>query len=427
MNYDFRFPDIGEGTTEGELSRWLISVGDEVEENQPVAEVHTDKVEVEISSPVSGTVSELRAGEGDTILVGSVLITFEVAGAERTGHTQADRQAETEEAPPAREPANVGEGRVPVRATPAVRRLARELDVDLRLSEGSGSGGRVTKEDVRQLAESSAEKSPEDTPVTQMSGSELEKDSSSSERDTNEVTGNGHVPGERVPIRGVRRGMFASMAQSMGTVAHCTTFDEADVTELAALRQRTKPKAAERGVHLTYLPFVVKAVVAALREFPELNASLDEEREELMLHAEYNIGIAIDTPRGLIVPVLKGADRKSILDLAHEISYLAERARSSALTPSEMRGATFTITSMGPAGGTYATPIINLPEVAAMGAHRIRRLPLVMEDDEIRIRNVMGMSLSFDHRLIDGATTSRFFKLVVSYLQCPDRLLVEMP
>lgn len=422
MNYEFKFPDIGEGMTEGELSRWLVEEGQRVAEDQPVAEVQTDKVQAEISAPVSGTVKELMAAEGDTVFVGSTFVTFELPGGEDA------RPEENGSEKNAGDGDSGGNRRRPVRATPAVRRVARELGVDLTVVEGSGSAGRVLEEDVRGFAartrempqglpESGEQFVPED-PVAKEPVAE-EPAAAAPLRDGEDGRE------RRVPIRGVRRAMFRSMSRSAATVAPCTTFEEADITELVALRARIKAAAEERGVRLTYLPFIVKAAVTALGEHPELNASYDGEREELVLHDRYDVGIATDTPGGLVAPVVRDTDDKSVLDLAREVAGLAERAREGRLGVDETRGATFTVTSMGPVGGIFATPIITPPQVAILGAHRIQRRPVVA-DDEIVVRDIMGLSLTFDHRLVDGATASYFFRHVISYLEQPNLLLVEL-
>jgi pyruvate dehydrogenase E2 component (dihydrolipoamide acetyltransferase) len=431
--YEFKLPDIGDGMTEGELSRWLVEVGQDVEEDQPVAEVQTDKVEIEISSPVSGTVKELLAEAGDTVPVGNTIVTFETEG-----------QGEGNEAEPSRTESRAqgdrrqvrGNGRTPVRATPAVRRTARDLDVDLHLVNGSGPGGRVLEDDVRNFfAAASTQQTGKTEPTPDADEAPLlqkplaPEPSSSREPAGAPVVPKGQQNGadrRRIPIRGVRRGMFDNMARSSSTIAHCTVFDELDVTELVALRKRANEEIGDETARLTYLPFIIKAAIAALKEYPELNASFDEAREELVLNDEYNIGLATDTPNGLLVPVVKNAERKTIVELAREISGLAAKGRAGRLTGKEMRDATFSITTMGPLSGVFATPLINPPQVSILAFHKIQRKPVVRGEDEIVIRSMAGVSMSFDHRVIEGAVTSRFVNLLSRYLGRSDLLYVNM-
>ncbi|MDQ3302034.1 MAG: 2-oxo acid dehydrogenase subunit E2 [Actinomycetota bacterium] len=425
MPYDFKLPDVGEGTEEAELVRWLVEVGQEVDEDQPVAEIQTDKVQTELYAPVAGTVKELLAEEGDMIQVQSVFITFET-GAEGEIHAKSDGgplvlasdngdAAEASGVQANGATAESGTGRrKKIRATPAVRRVARELGVNLELVEGSGSGGRVMEGDVQAFVEADGEAEGTATAAAPANAPEESAD------------GTRKAP-ERVPLRGIRRSMFTNMARSASTVAHSFGLEEVDVTELVALRRQMKAVAEEKGARLTYLPFAVKAAVTALKEYPYLNASVDDKEQQVVLHNRYDIGIAVDTPQGLLVPVLRDADEKSILGLSRKILDLAERGREGKLGMEDFKGGTFTVTNVGSIGGIAAMPVVDHPQVAILGLHRIQRKPAVRgEEEEIVVRDMMNMSLSFDHRVIDGATCFNFLARVAGLLEQPNLLFMEM-
>lgn len=449
MLYEFRLPDVGEGIAEGELVRWLVEVGQEVGEDQPVAEVQTDKVQVEITAPVAGTVKELRAEEGGMVPVESVFITFETGTAQ--GATAGARVPEARVYPrrvPFEGEANgfrspeAGTSNKKARATPSVRRLARELGVDLGLVGGTGKAGRVIEEDVRAFAEASHRtvELAGERAVAQPLQRTMERASEPERQASTAGPSGAQEPGsaepahdgvrrdgvERVPLRGIRRAMYASMTRSTSTVAQSYGFEEADISELVALRREMKEMAGERGVRLTYLPFVVKAAVTALREYPYLNASVDDDREEVVLHPHRNVGIATDTPDGLVVPVIHGADKKSLLELARETDDLTEKARARKLGVGEVKGGTFTVTNIGSIGGLSGMALVNHPQVAILGVHRIQRKPVVRGEDELVIRDIVGISLSFDHRVVDGATCMNFVKRVIGYLERPNVLFMEM-
>ncbi|MDI3328327.1 MAG: dihydrolipoamide acetyltransferase family protein [Alicyclobacillaceae bacterium] len=430
--YVFRLPDIGEGIHEGEIVRWLVQAGDVVEEDQPLCEVQNDKAVVEIPSPVKGTVREIKVPAGKIAVVGDPLIVFDVAESSSGGGaaagapgrrdgavagpggetSKAEVNAVAGEAPPRKaEPANGGEasGRPgSVLATPGVRRFAREKGVDLTKVTGTGRNGRITRQDVLRYLEAGA--SMPEGPSVPVAGPEGPR---------------GADLEERVPLAGIRRAIAQAMVKSVYTAPHVTVMDEANVSKLVALRERAKGLAEQKGVKLTYLPFVVKAAVAGLRQYPELNASIDDEKDEIVFKKYYNIGIATDTERGLLVPVVKEADRKNIWTLAAEIRDLAERARTGKLAPHEMKGGTFSITNIGAAGGLFFTPVINYPEVAILGIGRITEKP-VARDGQVVIAPVMALSLSFDHRLIDGATAQRYVNYVKQLLEDPELLTLEV-
>lgn len=431
MAFEFKLPDVGEGVHEGEIVQWLVERGDQVEEDQPLVEVMTDKATVEIPSPRAGTVLELRAEEGEVVEVGSVLVVIGEEGeepqadgqkAKAEADTKAGAEAQAREETKAERPTADGQktaappgGRV--LATPATRKLARELGVDITQVEGSGPGGRVTDEDVRRFAEEGA---PARERVAVAEAPEREREEvgvaprTRARREGLE---------ERIPLRGIRKRISDHMHESKTVHAHFTYVDEVDVTELVGVREQLKATAEQQGVKLTYLPFIVKACVAALKKHPYLNASIDHESQEIVLKYYHNIGIATATEQGLIVPVIHDADTLSMLEIAQEIDRLATKAREGKIAPDEIRGGTFTITSLGAQGGLLATPIINSPESAILGIHEIKRRPVVI-DDEIAIRDIMLVALSFDHRLIDGHVGAAFAKDVKAFLEDPKWLLV---
>ncbi|MHC5209159.1 MAG: 2-oxo acid dehydrogenase subunit E2 [Planctomycetota bacterium] len=491
---NFALPDIGEGVAEGEVTKWLVEPGERVHEDQPIVEVMTDKATVEIGSPVDGEVLELLVAEGQTVPVGEILL---VLGAPRVREAVATVQdtdddgqgpdvdisldpeqdleqdagssRSRDEARHAPERELVGAGALSetglparadgvrrVRAAPATRRYARELGVDVGNVEGSGPNGRVTMEDVRAAstrtdegrsaptarpaaprapAREPAKAAPAPTraparPEPAARPAPVRKPAPAAPSPPPAATpapGVHELAGDRrEPLRGLRKRIAAQMRVAKQTAAHFTYVEEIDATDLVRLRKSAKARAEAQGVKLTYMPFLIKATVAALREFPLLNASLDEEAQEIVFHGEYNIGIAVDTPGGLIVPVVRNADTKSMVDLSREMGELADRARNGKTKPSDVGGGTFTITNAGNIGGMLATPIINVPEVAIMGVHAIRKRPWVV-DDEIVIREIMLLSLSLDHRVVDGAVGAYFMNRVKQLLENPGLMLFEEP
>ena len=420
MAFEFRLPDIGEGMVEAEIVKWYVQEGDAIEEDQPMVELLTDKANVVIPSPRKGVVLKRFGREGEIVKVGSVLIvigepgeTYTASTAEAGAATQPAAQVASRAETPAEmtRPTDRPPGRV--LATPATRRLARELGVDSRQVQGTGPQGRVTKEDVLRFAERQkaapppAEVTPPPAPVPPRAPEAVA------------------LPEERIPLRGLRRVIARRMAESKRTAAHYTYVEEVDMTELVRLREQMKPVAEAQGVRLTYLPFIVKAVVIGLKRYPLLNASLDEERQEIVIKKYYNIGIATQTDEGLTVPVVHQADRLSLLEIARTIADLAEKARNGRLTPQDIQGGTFTITSLGKLGGILATPVINYPEVAILGVHKIAPRPVV-QDDAIVIRHMMYLSISLDHRVVDGAIGAQFMQVVREHLENPHLLFLQI-
>jgi pyruvate dehydrogenase E2 component (dihydrolipoamide acetyltransferase) len=413
MAFVFNFPDVGEGIHEGRVVEWLVAEGDTVAEDQPLLKVETDKAVVELPSPHAGTVLKLHAEADSTIFVGDPLVSIGEAGealpeidasqAGSTGETRPPAPVEAAAAPTA-----VG-ARRPL-ATPRTRALARRLGVDLRTLQGSGSSGRITDEDVQRAADGGSQTTPAAQPAV-ASG-------------VAEATADGEV--ERVPITHLRKMIANAMRASKQHSAHVTHVDEADVTELVEHYKKAKPVIEEKtGVKFTLLPMFIKALVATLKKYPIFNASVDEERQEILIKKYYNIGIAVDTPEGLIVPVIRDADQKNMIELAAEVADKAERARSRQLTLDELKGGSCTITNIGPLGGVFATPIINQPELAIIGLHAIKERPEVV-DGEIAIRKMMYLSISFDHRYIDGAEGARFMSDLVHMVSQPMVLMARL-
>ncbi|MEM7646307.1 MAG: dihydrolipoamide acetyltransferase family protein, partial [Pseudomonadota bacterium] len=406
-------PEIGEGVNEGELVSWLVQPGDTVSVDQAVAELMTDKATVEVPSPIAGVVKELKFSEGDTIEVGNTMITVEegagVAASPAPQVAATPAPAPAAPAPAAAAPAPApamsnGGGMttitppvadVHVLATPSTRRLARESNVDINTISGTGLAGRVTREDVMAAnggAGATAAGSP--MPATQMPQWTPPQN----------FTSGGE---ERVPLKGIRKKIAENMQMAKRVVPHFTLMDEANVTELIRLRTELKPVAEKMGVKVTYLPFVMKALMATVREFPKFNGMIDDAAQEIVYKKYFNVGFAADTPNGLLVPVIKNADQKTIYQLSHEIVDLATRARDGKLALEEMKGACFTITNIGSVGGTYATPIINHPEVAIFGMYKIQERPII-NDGELDVASFMNFTVTCDHRLIDGAEAARF-------------------
>ena len=531
MTVEFRLPDVGEGVAEGEIVQWLVAPGDTVSEDQPVAEVETDKAVVEVPSPVNGTVGELRAEAGEVVPVGEVIITFEEADGEPDVDAESETEEETTEG--SAEVTDASGNGAPaghIFAPPRVRRLARELGVDLTAVEGSGPSGRITEEDVRaagaaddgeddavsveaaasetdsstassdgsqatvteQSASTQQATAPPETadrertlavPATRKRARELGVDidavPASDERDGEAVVSAAAVeafaeqreavaseaetggatetataatatdsaetggdtaeaattteesgPVDSVPYRGIRRTIGEAMATSKYTAPHVTHHDRLDATELVATREKLKPLAEERGVKLTYLPIVLKAIVAGLKEYPVLNSELREDEERILYKQAYNIGIATATDAGLMVPVVEDVDEKGLLALATEIRDLTEQARDRSIAREDMQGGTFTVTNFGAIGGEYATPIINYPETAILGMGALEQRPMVeggslSDPGDVVAKPVLPLSLAIDHRVIDGAAAAAFVNTVKEYLQDPTRLLLD--
>jgi pyruvate dehydrogenase E2 component (dihydrolipoamide acetyltransferase) len=408
MATEFRFPDLGEGIAEGEVKKWLVKVGDTVAKDQSIAEVETDKAVVEIPSPVAGKVLRLDHKEGELVKVGEVLAVIGEEG--EAAQTPAAPPAMEEERPPSvsvvgelpREEmvvTSVTQKRSPVdvSAMPSVRKAARDKGVDVTTVKATGPSGQVLESDLG---------------------------TKQAVRTVPKFNIYGYV--ERVPIRGIRRTTAKRMLESQMRTAAVTSMEQADVTRLVGMRERLKvPMKEQKGVNLTYMPFIVTAIVRALKLHPLLNSMIDDEREELVIKKYYNIGVAVAIDDGLMVPVIKAADQKSLWELAEEIALLAKTAQERKIDLADLKGGTFSITNYGVFGGTYGTPIINYPETAILGIGRIMDAPMVV-DGVIKSRKVLPLSLTFDHRAYDGAVAAKFLRDLVRLLENPEELLLNM-
>jgi pyruvate dehydrogenase E2 component (dihydrolipoamide acetyltransferase) len=430
--FEFKLPDIGEGIHEGEIVKWFVKPGDEVNEDDVLCEVQNDKAVVEIPSPVKGKVLEILVEEGTVATVGQTLIKFDAPGYENLkfkgqDHDEPKAEEPKQEAAPAQETAPAAAQVDPNRrviAMPSVRKYAREKGVDIRLVQGTGKNGRVLKSDIDAFLAGGTAAAATKAEAAQAPAEEKAAPKAEAKPAAQPVVLEGEFPETREKMSGIRRAIAKAMVNSKHTAPHVTLMDEVDVTKLVAHRKKFKEVAAQKGIKLTFLPYVVKALTSALREFPALNTSVDDATEEIIHKHYYNIGIAADTDKGLLVPVLKHADRKSIFAIAKEINELATKAREGKLAPNEMKGASCTITNIGSAGGQWFTPVINHPEVAILGIGRISEKPIV-RDGEIVIAPVLALSLSFDHRVIDGVTGQNALNHIKRLLNDPELLLME--
>jgi len=415
---EFRLPDVGEGIAEGEIVQWLVTEGTVVEEHQPLVEVMTDKATVEIPSPAAGTVTRLLVAAGDTVPVGDVIFHLETVGdtaaapaaATSTAAPAGGQPVEQAVAQPNGAQSN-GHASGKVIAVPSARRVARELNIDLSRVSGSGRNGVIRRADVEAFASE-----PQTAAPTRAASPTASAPS---------VATPGTREEARTPFRGIRRKISDAMVRSVSTAAHFTVVEEIDVTQLVNLRQKAKAIGAQEGVKVTYMPFIMKAAALGLARYPSLNGRLDEEAQEIVNPRYVHLGIAADTPNGLVVPVIQDVQDKAMLQLARELEGLGERARAGRLAVDEMRGSTFSITNAGNIGGIFATPIINFPDIAILGVHRIVKRPGVVETpagDEIAVRHYMNLSCSVDHRLADGADAARFLVYLKTLLEEPGLL-----
>lgn len=428
--YVFRLPDIGEGIHEGEIVKWFVNKGDTIQEDDVLCEVQNDKAVVEIPSPVTGTVEEVIVAEGSVCVVGDALIRIDAPGFEHLhekedegdtgeqvqataekGH-EVPKEEQSQAAPVEQKTETTNNKRII--AMPSVRKFARDNDVDIQDVSGTGKNGRIVKSDIEAF----------------LSGDQQQDVSTSDVEETIETTQQapieleGDFPETRTKMTGMRRIIAKAMIHSKHTAAHVTLLDEVDVTALVAHRNKFKTIAAEQNIKLTYLPYVVKALVSTLREFPQFNSSFDEATEEIIQKHYYNIGIAADTDRGLVVPVIKHADRKSVFAISEEVNALGEKARDGKLSLAEMSGGSCSITNIGSAGGQWFTPIINHPEVAIIGIGRIAE-KAVVKDGEIVAAPMLALSLVFDHRIMDGVTAQHALNHMKRLLSNPELLLME--
>ncbi|OXS60994.1 dienelactone hydrolase [Cohnella sp. CIP 111063] len=438
--FEYRFPELGEGMHEGEIVKVLIAPGQTVTDEDIIMEVQNDKAVVEVPCPVNGKVLEVLAKDGQVMHIGELVAVIEAEGdvpeqapaadshAQPAGDNSATGGADTK-GQPAQQPATEAAAapapaaaaqpasNALVLATPSVRKLAREKGVAIAEVAGSGKNGRITRDDVLAYASGGAPKAAAAEPAAEAPAA------AAAPKVAAAVSGPGVE--ERVPFKGIRKAIANAMVKSVYTAPHVTLMDEIDVSALVALRTKAKPVAEKKGVKLTYLPFIVKALVAACREFPAMNAMIDEAANEIVYKKYYNIGIATDTDNGLLVPVVFDADRKNIWTIANEIRDLATRGRDGKLGAGELKGSTISITNIGSAGGMFFTPVINFPEVAILGTGRISE-KAVVKNGEIVAAPVMALSLSFDHRIIDGATAQNFLNYIKQLLNDPELLVMEV-
>lgn len=439
MAVEFKLPKIAEGVESGDVLEILVSVGDTLELEQEVMELETDKATIFVPSDVEGVITGINCDIGDTIAVGQVILSVEPAAASAApvesapavpATPVAEKPVETVQEPvvpvapvapvapvppvapvvskPKTAPVETAPGKkVVVAAGPAIRRFAREVGVDLQTIQGSGEHGRIVREDVLKVVREGSRQ-----------GGSSAKSSSGSQSD-----GYGPIHVEKMPK--IRQTIAKKMHESWATCPRVTNFDDADVTALEEIRQNSKKEYAAGGIKLTSMPFLVKAVAMALKSHPVINASIDLEQGQIIYKDYVNVGIAIDTERGLVVPSLREADKLGIPDVARQLGQMADNVRSGNFSIDDLRGGTFTISNLGAIGGTYSTPIINTPETAILLVGRSRKLPVVV-GDEVKIRLMMPLSLSYDHRLIDGGAAARFLNEVIGYLEAPSRLLLAL-
>ncbi|SYX84370.1 dihydrolipoamide acetyltransferase family protein [Paenibacillus alvei] len=420
--FEYRFPELGEGLHEGEIIKMHIKAGDKVTDDDIIMEVQNDKAIVEVPCPVNGTVLEVFAKDGQVCHMGEVVAIIDAEG-EIPEQDMPEEAAQEEAAPaPAAAEAPKAEGVATapnrdVLATPSVRKHARDLGVNIAEVPATGKNGKITREDVEAFANGGAPAAP--------AAAEAPKAEAKAAAPVAAAATGRAAEEERVPFKGIRKAISNAMVKSAYTAPHVTIMDEVEVGELVAFRTRLKPMMEKKGTKVTYLPFIVKALVAACRQFPAMNAMIDEANNEIVYKKYYNIGIATDTDNGLMVPVINDADRRSIWMIANDIKDLASRGREGKLGPNELKGSTITITNIGSAGGMFFTPIINFPEVAILGTGRISEKPVV-KNGEIVAAPVMALSLSFDHRLIDGATAQNFMNYIKQLLANPELLVMEV-
>lgn len=452
MAIEIKLPDLGEGIESGDVLEILVSEGDTINKDDGIVELETDKATMTVPSPESGTVSKINCAEGDSVSVGSVIMVLEPAAAgggdsaapaeePKESEPEPQPEAKTEQQPAAEEPASAQAAPVPapapapapptpapapaappaaplvtevasdqsnVAAGPAIRRFAREVGVDLGLVQGSGENGRILREDVLRVVREGSHGSA----------------AAGASAPGGQTDGIGPVHIEKMPK--IRQTIAKKMHESWTTCPRVTNFDDADVTELDEVRKSRKGEYGEKGIKLTTMPFLIKSIAMSLKAHPVINASVDLEAGQIIYKDYVNVGIAVDTDRGLVVPVLRDADKLGIPEIARQLGDMANSVRNNDFAVEQLRGGTFTISNLGAIGGTYSTPIINTPETAILLVGRSRKLPVVLPNDEIAVRLMMPLSLSYDHRLIDGGAAARFLNEVISYLEDPNRLLLAL-
>jgi pyruvate dehydrogenase E2 component (dihydrolipoamide acetyltransferase) len=428
---EFKFPDIGEGIAQGRLLKWMVKKGDAVKEGHSLFLVETDKVNAEIPSPVSGKVAELMAEEGDVINVGDVVVKLLEEGSEASKGRNAEVEEEnagvvgaievSSEIIHSSSEGNTGffEAGNKVLATPVARKLAKDLGLDISKIMGTGPAGRVMKEDIYKTKEMLEHK--REIRLEAAADNIVAKSSVLTNISALNISGDT----ERLSLTTLEKTIARNIATSKKVIPHATAMDEFDVTELVKFRSEAKQAAQNQSVKLTYMPFIIKALTLTLKEFPVFNASFDEEKQEIVLKKYYNVGVAVDTPEGLLVPVVKDTDKQSVLQLGKALQKLADDARNKSITIDKLQNGTITITNYGAIGVSIGVPVIRYPESAILGVGTISKKPVVNELDEIVVRHMMPVSLSFDHRIIDGGSVGRFINRLKRYLQDPMLLLLS--
>jgi pyruvate dehydrogenase E2 component (dihydrolipoamide acetyltransferase) len=475
MAIQITLPGLGEGVESGDVLEILVSVGDVIKKGQNVVEMETDKATAPVPSPAAGRVTKISVSPGQTVPVGGLLMELDaVAGAETPAAPDAPPQPKKAEAEPSDIPAAVAPARpvkpvaptppapvqqpekivappvatVPISspvapvmsddvtgvlgaipASPAIRRFAREVGVDLSSVSGTGGSGRITRDDILAVVRQASHAVRSGASSAQGSAPVVPSGASGTRSSTTETTvaeQDDHGPVRIERMSKIRKTIAAQMHLSWSTVPRVTNFDDADITNLEQLRQSSKDEYAAEGLKLTTMPFLIKAVAAALKHHPLINANIEPENERVIYKEYVNIGVAVDTDRGLVVPVLRNADRMSVPEITRALAEMAGKVRSGQFPISDLRGGTFTISNLGAIGGQYSTPIVNSPEVAILLVGRSRKLPVVMPDDSIKPRLMMPLSLSYDHRLVDGGAAARFLNDIIGYLEAPSRLLLAL-
>jgi pyruvate dehydrogenase E2 component (dihydrolipoamide acetyltransferase) len=431
---EFKLPDLGEGMQEAEVVEWLVKPGDTLRLDQTMVKVETDKAVVEIPSPVAGRVAEIRVQDGQVAKVGDVLVVLENATSANGGSstplqsfTTVPAVSQSANAPSPTPLAQIPTPKQRVLAAPAVRKLAFELGIDLEQLTPSNPNGRISIEDVRSYAERDRDSSKLPASLVPVGHEEAEQPASQAPSTIIQKIEQTVTPAqdERQPLKGLRKRIAEHMERSWRTIPHATAFDEVDGGELATLRAILKPIAEKRGVRLTYIPLLIKLLIPLLKEFPIFNASLDEERHEIIYKRSYHIGVATATPEGLLVPVLRNADRLTLLEIANSLEQLIEGANKRTLSLSEVSGSTFTLNNVGSFGGSTGTPIINYPEVAILVVGRLQDKAIVQQGTVI-VRPMMPLTLTFDHRLIDGAMAGAFLARFKELVENPQQLMLDM-
>lgn len=402
---EVKFHDIGEGMNEGEILTYFVEVGEKVTVDQPLVELQTDKMVAEIPAPTAGTIKAIHFESGETVTVGTVIMEID-NGKENTVHEAAGKM-EKETIPQTTEQKTSPKSRYKrILAAPYTRKIARDQGIDIEEVQGTGPAGRVTEEDISQFVnKSSSETTEVDNGVM-----------------IHAATSQEEQPAETIPFKGVRKQIAKKMSHSLQTIPHVTHFEEVDLTNVLTLRSELK----QAGENISVVAFFLKAIAITLKEYPIFNAQLDEENEVIRLAKDYNIGLATDTEAGLMVPVLPQVNKKSLRNIHTEMKALTKKAQDGKLTATDMKNGTFTISNVGPLGGTGATPIINHPQTGIMALHKTKKVPVVMEDEEIAIRSMMNLSLSFDHRVADGAMAVAFTNRFVELIEEPKKLLLEL-